>query len=146
VIEAGAMAADFSLGNFSLSRELKLGPVLLVLFKVSCPTCQFTLPFIERLHGRGLRVWGISQDDEESTRELTDHLGITFPILRDAEGYPVSNAYGISSVPSMFLVEANGSVSWSLNGFHKAKLETLGERVGGSPFREAERVPAMRPG
>jgi peroxiredoxin len=146
VLEPGAVAPDFAIGSFSLAAELQNGPVLLVLFKVSCPTCQFTLPFLERLYTRGLRVFGISQDDAAATREFTDYFGITFPVLRDGPDYPVSNAYGIEYVPSMFLVETAGRVAWSLNGFHKAELEKLGELAGGSPFREADRIPAMRPG
>jgi peroxiredoxin len=146
VLKTGAGAPDFQIGDFSLAEALKAGPLVLVLFKVSCPTCQFTLPFIERLYGRGLRVFGISQDDAGTTREFTDYFGVTFPMLLDGRGCPVSNAYGIEYVPSVFVIEQDARISQAFNGFHKAELERLGERVGGSPFREAERVPAMRPG
>ncbi len=37
-------------GNFSLQEALQRGPVLAVFFKVSCPTCQYTFPFLERIH------------------------------------------------------------------------------------------------
>lgn len=146
MLGTGAAAPDFQLGEFSLADELKSGPLLLVLFKVSCPTCQFTLPFIERLYGRGLRVVGISQDDAPGTREFADYFGITFPVVRDAAGYPVSNLFRITTVPSLFLIEPDGRIALALNGFHKAGLEKLGEHAGGSPFRDAEPVPAMRPG
>lgn len=146
MIEAGTAAPEVALGTFSLAAELRSGPVLLVLFKVSCPTCQFTLPFLERLFIRGLQVVGISQDDAQSTREFADYFGITFPVLLDGPGYPVSNAYAISSVPSLFLIEPDGVVSLAGNGFHRDDLQKLGVRAGGSPFRESERIPAMRPG
>jgi len=32
----------------SLGEALKKGPVLAAFFKVSCPVCQFTFPFLER--------------------------------------------------------------------------------------------------
>ena len=39
----------------SLPDLLVSGPVLLAFFKVTCPTCQLTFPFLERLHrGRSL--------------------------------------------------------------------------------------------
>ena len=146
MIEVGERAPPFLLGNFSLAEEVKTGPVLLVLCKISCPTCQFTLPFLNRLHERGLRVIGISQDDAAGTKDFTDHFKITFPVLRDAAGYPVSNAFKIDHVPAMFLVAQDGIISWSLNGFGKAELEKLGLRTVGSPFQQTERLPAMRPG
>ncbi len=158
MLEAGATAPDLELVSltdelFSLSRELKKGAVLLVFFKISCPTCQFTLPFLERLYqaeGAGsVRVIGVSQDEAGVTREFDRHFGLTFPMLVDSaqSNYRASNAYGITNVPSLFLVEPNGVVGWSLNGFHKAELEELGlRRFGHSPFEREERIPAMRPG
>ena len=46
----GAKAPEFDLKTldgkrFSLSDELAHRPVVLVFFKVSCPTCQYALPF-----------------------------------------------------------------------------------------------------
>ncbi len=146
MLQAGATAPEFRIGDFSLREHLNQGPLLLVLFKISCPTCQFTLPYLNRLFDRGLPVFGVSQDDIDATREFTDYFGLTFPMLHDGAGCPVSNAFSIDHVPSLFLVEPDGRISWALNGFHKAELEKLGARVGGSPFREGERVPAMRPG
>ena len=54
------------------------------------------------------------------------------PTLLDSarHGYPASNAYALSHVPSMFLVERDGTISWSLVGFHKKELEALGARFG----------------
>jgi peroxiredoxin len=33
--------------NVSLAEALTKGPVLAAFFKVSCPTCQFTFPFLQ---------------------------------------------------------------------------------------------------
>jgi hypothetical protein len=46
----------------------------------------------------------------------------------------------------MFLIEPQGKISWSLSGFHKKELETLGARLGVQPFRPGERVPEMKSG
>ena len=51
----GNKAPEFDLKTldgkrFSLSDELAHRPVVLAFFKVSCPTCQYALPFFERLH------------------------------------------------------------------------------------------------
>ena len=72
----GSKAPDFELPDrdgapHSLSDALRKGPVLLTFFKISCPTCQYGVPFISRLaaplEGKPATVWGISQDSPENT-------------------------------------------------------------------------------
>src|SRR5665213_2106524 len=99
------MAPDFELPDLSgepwkLSYALKDGPVLLVFFKISCPTCQLTLPFLERFDSP--QVVAISQDDAGGTRGFGTKLRT---VLDTPRTYPVSNAYGITHVPALFLVE-----------------------------------------
>ena len=54
-LNPGTVAPDFTLQamdgkRFSLFETLDQGPVLAVFFKISCPTCQYALPFLQRLH------------------------------------------------------------------------------------------------
>jgi peroxiredoxin len=93
-------------------------------------------------------MFAVSQDDADATREFHREFGITMPTLLDSarHGYPASNAYGLSHVPSMFLVERDGTISWSLVGFHRKDLEALGEKLGVNPFKPGERVPEMKSG
>lgn len=132
----------------SLDEFLSAGPVLLVLFKVSCPTCQFTLPFLERLQGGRIQVIGISQDDAEWTREFNTEFGLTFPTLTDLEAtnYPVSNAFGITSVPSLFLVQPDGRISWTSAGFSRQSIEELGQVAGVPVLKSGEHVPEWKSG
>jgi hypothetical protein len=46
----------------------------------------------------------------------------------------------------MFLIEPDGTIAWSLVGFHKKELEALGRKLGVSPFRDGEQVPEMKSG
>ena len=153
----GAEAPDFQLrdlsGNPRSRSKISDGkPVLLAFFKVSCPTCQYTFPFLERIYrGRAnpdIGMYAISQDDAESTREFDREFGITLPTLLDREedGYPASNAYGLSLVPSLFLVEPDGRISLALAGFDKKGMEALGRRLGKEPFEPDENVPEWRAG
>ena len=53
-LTAGTKAPDFELRamdgkRFVLRDELAHGPLVLAFFKVSCPTCQYAFPFLERL-------------------------------------------------------------------------------------------------
>jgi peroxiredoxin len=156
-LEAGDRAPDFQLRTLggeakSLQAILESGPAVLAFFKVSCPVCQFTFPFLERIHqgaGQGgLQLFGVSQDDERATREYNREYGVTFPTLLDEsrKSYPASNAFGISVVPSLLLVEPDGRISLASNGFSKQDIETLGQRAGVTPFKPGEQVPEFQPG
>ena len=131
---------------------------LLTFFKNTCPTCILTLPFLQRLYqrveGTPLRFWGVSQDSLEETRDFGEQHALSFPLLPDGPGYPVSNAFGLTSVPTLLLVEPDGRIAWRSIGFVKADLEALATllhqrlRVPGlTPlFLPAEDVPAIKPG
>ena len=126
-------------------------PTLLVFFKVSCPTCQYTLPFVERLasgaNPDAPEILGISQDEAPSTIQFQQRFGLSMPMLIDpGPGYAASSLYRISHVPSFFLVEPDGTVSLSFDGFEKQPLEQVAGRFGVPLFAEDERVPSSRPG
>ncbi len=153
MLAVGARAPEFELrgldgASHSLQSLIEHGPVLLAFFKISCPVCQYTFPFLERLSHGGLQIVGISQDSARDTREFCREYGVSFPVLLDESGanYPVSNGFGIASVPSLFLVEPDGQIALSGSGFSKADVEALGRRTGKTPFQAGERVPELRPG
>ncbi len=154
ILSAGMHAPSFDLKSLagcaeSLLQILERGPALLAFYKVSCPVCQMTFPFLERLaNNDAVQVIGISQDNPKATGEFNTRFGVTFPTLLDesGEGYPVSNAFGISSVPTIFLVETDGTISKSFAGFSKDDLEEIGRRVNVAPFRQDESVPRFKAG
>ena len=136
-------------GNITLAEILAGGPALLAFFKISCPICQLTFPFLERIHAAGtLRIYGVSQNDARDTRDFNEDFGITFPTLLDTgeSGFPVSDAYGISSVPTLFLVEPDGAVSHIVEGWRKKEMEWLGGRAGAAVFRQGDSVPEWKAG
>ena len=162
-IVAGDMAPEFSLKSldqkqYSLRSLLECGRVVAAFFKISCPVCQFTFPFLERLYkrygGDPVTFLGISQDDPRSTSKFAKEFGITFPFLIDDEnGYVVSNAYGLTNVPTIFLIDTGGTVTVSSMGFDKKGLETIAahlaerKKISLAPlFRPDEVVPANKPG
>lgn len=161
-IEAGHTAPGFSLKaldgkEYSLQKLLERGPTVVAFFKISCPVCQFTFPFLQRLHERyaseGATVIGVSQDDARETKAFNQEYGVTFPMLVDSEGYPASNAYGLTNVPTIFLIAPDGKVQVSCMGFSKSDLEkiaselSLDRKMQAAPlFRTNEIVPAYTPG
>jgi peroxiredoxin len=146
MLAEGAVAPDLTIGEWSLAASLKKGPVLLAFFKIACPTCQLTMPFLERLAGAA-QVVAISQDDRTGTDQFRKRFHVAMPAVLDGgPAYTASNLYGIRNVPSLFLVEPNGKISMASTGFSKAHLEQLGERFGVPVFRAGEDIPVFRPG
>jgi cytochrome c biogenesis protein CcmG, thiol:disulfide interchange protein DsbE len=163
-VSAGQTAHDFSLKaldgkSYSLEELRGKGPVVAAFFKISCPVCQFTFPFLERLHqrygGDKVTFLGVSQDDAKATASFARDYGATFPMALDEKekGYPASNAYGLTSVPTIFLIDTDGTVRVSSMGFVKNDLERIAaelaerRRITPAPlFRANESVPANRPG
>jgi peroxiredoxin len=150
----GSRAPDFRLsrldgGEATLAELLANGPILLAFFKVTCPVCQLAFPFIDRLHDPvTLPVYGISQNCEDDTREFNRYFGVSFPTLLDREedGFPASNAYGISSVPTLFLIERDGTIARVIEGWQRKQIEWLGGRVGVTPIHPEDKVPEWKPG
>jgi peroxiredoxin len=162
-LPAGNTAPDFSLpalddGKFSLQDALKKGPVLAAFFKVSCPVCQFTFPYLERIykaHGDGnITVVGISQNDRRDTAAFLKEYGVTFPTLfDDPDGYAVSNAYGLTNVPTLFLIGPDSQIEISSVGWVKQDVEDINRKLAGrqhtSPvvlFKPGEEVRDFRAG
>jgi len=138
-LATGTTAPEFELKTsdrkrFSLRDELANGPVVLAFFKVSCPTCQYTLPFLERLHksyaGKGVKIVGVSQNDSAETAAFAKEFGITFPILMDdTQKYPVSNAYGLTNVPTIFWIAQDDEIEISSVGWVKADFEKINRKM-----------------
>jgi peroxiredoxin len=137
--------------SLRLENLLESGPVAVAFFKVSCPVCQLTMPYLQRIFEGGnsaLRLIAVSQDDAKSTREFLDRYGVKLRTLIDPakQGYLLSNAFRIEYVPTVFVLNPDGTVGHSFTGFVKSELAALGERMGTQTFRADENVPALRPG
>jgi peroxiredoxin len=154
LLNAGDLAPGFGLarlegGEVTLAELLPAGPILLVFFKVTCPVCQMTLPFLERIHaGSALPIYTISQDDADDTREFNQEYGLTMHTLLDTEesGFPASNAYGISHVPTLYLVGTDGRIIRVVESWDRKEMESIGASVGVQLIRPGDDVPAFRPG
>ncbi|HEX4425505.1 MAG TPA: TlpA disulfide reductase family protein [Terriglobales bacterium] len=162
-LTSGTKAPDFTLptidgGKFSLSEELKHGPVVLAFFKVSCPTCQYAFPFLQRIFkayaGRNVTIVGISQNPSQDTAAFLERFGVTFPVLLDdPNNYLVSNAYGLTNVPTTFWVGQDGEIEISSVGWVKKEMEEINRKAAGSSdeivaplFQAAESVVEFRAG
>lgn len=160
-ITAGEAVVDFCLpgaedGVYDSREARKSGLLLFAIYKAGCGTCQFTVPFLQRFHdaysGPGLQVWGVSQEDRDGTLAFKERFGLRFPQLVD-ENLGVSAAYGLISVPGIYLVDAGAYVLRHAPAFVKAELNAMArlasERTG-KPYapvvRDEDDAPDHKPG
>jgi peroxiredoxin len=159
----GTPAPDFTLPSmddkqFSLRAALARGPVLAAFFKISCPTCQYAFPFLQRIyaaHGnKAVSIVGISQNNKKDTAAFIKEYGITFPVLLDdTSSYPVSNAYGLTNVPTLLWIAPGGEIEICSEGWIRKEMEEFNQRaaetlsgVAKSLFRPDEHIADFRAG
>ena len=130
------------------------GPRLLAFYKVTCPVCRMAAPKIQALADRFPdAVVPLGQDPSERLAEFAGEYGLRQPALPELEPYTVSDAYGVGTVPTLFLVGEDGTVlqtveSWSRDGFNGV-AKRLSELTGTAyrPVSEAgDGLPPFRPG
>src|SRR5438105_12403957 len=103
-----------------MNNALNLSPLILVFLKTSCTVCQFAFPYLERIYkaynasGKFTFV-GVSQNKASETKDFNSEFGVIFPTLMDdTSRYPASNAYGLTNVPSTFMVSPEGEIEFSI--------------------------------
>ncbi len=152
-----SQAPDFRLldaegEEFHLYTALESGPVLLTFFKTNCPTCQYALPYLDRfnsmLDGSAAAVT-VSQDTPADAERFNAEYGFTTRQVFDTEEarFEVSDAYGLTNVPTVFLVGPNGRIEHTMVSWSKSDVEDLAKKLGvSSPFQPAEDVLVYKPG
>jgi len=78
----------------------------------------------QRWRDEGLVVWGVGglRDDAESLATFADQLGLTYPVLFDADGavydaYTQQTAFTQTIYPQEWIIGADGRVAYVSNGY-----------------------------
>ena len=134
----GKPALPFELTTLSGERmdisELKGKVVLIDFWATWCGPCRRELPHVQKLYDLhkddGLVVLAVSQEKEATIRRYIDKSGFTFPTLVDADG-AVNRSYGVSALPTLVVVDRDGTVSDFLVGLRsEATLRSALEKAG----------------
>lgn len=126
----GEAAPDFVLEGLDgtyhhLGSELG-HPVVLMFFATWCPHCSAEVSDIEHTiwqayEDRGVRVWGIASGEHEDTvRNYTERLGVTYPILIDRDGrvfnqFQLRMAFATGAYPQDWVVGTDGVLVYANN-------------------------------
>ena len=130
------------------------GPVALVFYKVTCPVCQMAAPKIDTMaRSYPGRVVGVGQDPPDELERFGREFRMDIAAVADLPPYDVSNAYGIETVPTLFVIDGAGVVadevvSWDRAGYNRASAR-LAELLGVEPVTvsdSSDGLPPFRPG
>lgn len=99
--------------------------VFLNFWATGCPPCKNEIPRIEQLYKENtnenveiitvVNPHGFLEQDEDYIKSFIKDNGITFPVLFDDTG-DVFNSYGISSIPTTFMITADGKIFGYVSG------------------------------
>lgn len=123
------------------------GSIAVAFYKVTCPTCQMAAPALEKLASElPDRFTAVVQDPPDRADAFASQFGTTFSPVSDDPPFELSNAYGVRTVPTVFVIEdgmvADVVESWDREGWNRAA-----ERLGaGIVSREGDGLPPFRPG
>lgn len=115
--------------------ELKGKPVILNFWASWCGPCRSETPDLQATYEKyqdKAEFYAInlsSQDDLNSAKEFLSQLGITIPVLKDADG-KTQSAYKIISVPTTLVLDRDGIVKERREGaLTKVQMEGMLQRA-----------------
>ena len=127
-------------------------PALLVFVKEDCPTCDLSMPLVEAAHaafGEAADVLVVGQE-AAGNAALVERHALTAPMLDDS-ALRVSFAYGLDTVPTVVLADAEGRERRRFAGFGREDWRALFAGLAAltgvePPARDWEAWPESRPG
>jgi thiol-disulfide isomerase/thioredoxin len=133
--QTGHAAPDWQLTdtggkNHALS-DYKGRVVLLDFWATWCAPCVQASPHIQALHkqfaNRPVSVVGIHYNDRGDPAGYVKKKGITFPVM--VSGFEVARNYGVSSIPTILLIDPDGKIVYRQTGFDPSDQDAIAGKI-----------------
>lgn len=145
VLRPGDPAPPFSAGEVDVPSPD--GPVVVAFFKTTCPVCQMTAPKVRAIADGGARVIAVGQDPRPTLVAYRDRFDQPVPTVSETAPYPVSTAFGVAAVPTLFLVGPDGVIVDAVGGWDREGWNRVATAAGGAPVSaDGDGLPPFRPG
>jgi len=151
VLAVGAAAPSFTLPDADTGEAVtdpwQGGRTVIAFFKVTCPVCKMVAPKLTALAEGGARVVAVGEDPPAALQRYAREEGQQVPTVSEASPYAVSDAYGISTVPTLYLVEPDGTVAEAVGGWDRSRWNAVAGACGAPAISdETDSLPVFRPG
>ncbi len=112
-------------------------PVVLNFWASWCPPCKSEMPGFEKIYGTVkedvvfmmVDLTDGQQETQAKGQQYVDQQGFTFPVYFDTK-LNAATRYGISSIPSTYIIDADGGISdYYIGGISEKTLRTAIEKV-----------------
>lgn len=130
-------APDFTLrttAGANLRLQEQRGQVVMVNFWATwCGPCKIEMPHLVRLYEKyrasGFQLLGVNIDDDaRNAMASAAKLGITFPVLLDADKR-VAKMYDLSTMPTTLIIDRDGRVRHLHRGYREGYEQTYDQQV-----------------
>jgi hypothetical protein len=118
-------------------------PHLVVVVERDCPTSVATLRALE---ASGARMTVVSEGRAEAAAALREEVGLSARLLVEAAPYPVSEAYELISVPTVLLLDGDGTERARVVGWDRLPIAGMAAQAGGDLSGWGEDLPETKPG
>ncbi|HZP13415.1 MAG TPA: TlpA disulfide reductase family protein [Nevskiaceae bacterium] len=94
-----------------------------------CAPCRVSLPELQKMHQElaplGVEVVGLDVDEEAAhAQKLMTDAGVTYPVIRDVDAKTITR-YEIMKMPAAYLIDRDGVVRYSYQGFSLKGFESI---------------------
>src|SRR5580658_8093 len=120
-------------GAFPASVAAMRGRVVVLDFWATwCGPCRIVAPKLSALQSRygaqGLTVLGVAADDVQDIAAFASQTAVTYPLAADSHG-ETSGAYGVSSLPTLLVIDKRGVVREVAVGYDPSEDSWLDRTV-----------------
>ena len=125
LLALGSKAPDWSLqtpgGDTVSLSKLRGSIVVLDFWAVWCGPCVAAMPHVQELHekfkGKGVKIFGLNtwEREENDPVKFMKDKEYTYGLLLESDD--VSKAYGVSGIPTFYVIDQNGEIALASSGY-----------------------------